>query len=185
MNKNQLMQEKISALMDGELAADEIDSVLSYLKTEEGRALWAAYHEAADAMKSEDLAIDMSAAFSIGLHARLAAEPTVMAPTVRTMAAGGGVSGWRSRQVWLPMAAAAAAAVVAFLITPQLTRAPESNVAANRHRAEAPTLVAVEGDALRDARLDAYMLAHEQFSPSLSSSAQYARVAAYSAGSDK
>lgn len=106
------------------------------------------------------------------------------------------------------MAAAAAMAAVAFVATPQLmvamkdgraidnsssmlasTASPGAAAAAlGASTEEHGVIVAAsvpEGVVLRDPRIDDYLLAHQRFSPSLYSTAQYARSATFAADSDK
>ncbi|MFL9923555.1 sigma-E factor negative regulatory protein [Herbaspirillum lusitanum] len=76
-----------------------------------------------------------------------------------------------------PMAAPAAVTTVAASSTPaNMSMAP--NV---------PTLSALaqQGEVKRDPRIDDYLFAHQRFSPSMYSSAQYARSAAFSVDADK
>jgi sigma-E factor negative regulatory protein RseA len=133
--------------------------------------------------------------------------------TDRHVAAGGVQSGVGSRmgaRRWaMPgMLAAAAMAAVAFVATPQLmvalkgdaesgtasstaamaSAAPAVTVAASITDAAAGSIVtasAPEGVVLRDARIDDYLLAHQRFSPSLYSAAQYARSATFATDSNK
>ncbi|HEX7635532.1 MAG TPA: RseA family anti-sigma factor [Noviherbaspirillum sp.] len=116
----------------------------------------------------------------------------------------------RSMKRWaLPgMLAAAAAAATTFIVTPQLMVAMKgepgiddgSMMAASSSRArsgkpavsisdvEQGRVVAAsmtEGIVLRDARIDEYLLAHQRFSPSLYSTARYARSATFATDSDR
>jgi sigma-E factor negative regulatory protein RseA len=102
------------------------------------------------------------------------------------------------------IAAAAAMATVAFVTTPQLmvatTSEPASSnnvavvspvVASNTAEVPAGSEVAVvsadapEGVILRDPSIDDYLLAHQRFSPSVYSTAQYARSATFANDSNK
>jgi sigma-E factor negative regulatory protein RseA len=72
------MKETVSALMDGELGADEAARVMAALDADESlKETWGRYHLIGDAMRASSFsAIDVEAAVA----ARLAAEPTVLAP---------------------------------------------------------------------------------------------------------
>ena len=79
---------------------------------------------------------------------------------------------------------AAAVAVAAFLTVPQMmtSNAPVVTAAA---APETITVASKDGEVLRDPRIDDYLLAHQRFSPSVYSSAQYARAATFAVDSDK
>src|SRR5688572_12214444 len=70
--------ERISSLMDGELDAHQAGQELTRLKNDpEAKASWGAYHLIGDTMRGD---AGLSPQFSARLAARLAAEPTVLAP---------------------------------------------------------------------------------------------------------
>lgn len=112
------------------------------------------------------------------------------------------------RRFVMPGAAAAAAIVAVVLVTgPQQSAtlasasAPVAGTAATAIVPSAITTVAAtstapqgaasisslaqQGEVARDPRIDDYLLAHQRFSPSMYSSAQYARSAAFAIDSDK
>jgi sigma-E factor negative regulatory protein RseA len=118
-----------------------------------------------------------------------------------------GRSGASFRRFGIP-AAAAAVAVVALIASPQLrvamkggaspdTMAPIMVVSQARPAASYATVASdsspsmngvgpvQNGVILRDPRIDEYLLAHQRFSPSLYSTAQYARSATFASDSDK
>jgi sigma-E factor negative regulatory protein RseA len=89
------------------------------------------------------------------------------------------------------MVAAAAVAAVAFITTPQLMVAMKSEpaiveaakLASVGPAADQAATVATSGSdgvILRDPGIDDYLLAHQRFSPSVYSTAQYARSATFS-----
>jgi sigma-E factor negative regulatory protein RseA len=99
------------------------------------------------------------------------------------------------RRFALPSVLAAAAAAVAFVATPQLMVAMQNKPGLN-------TAVVVVGDSgsshaaltngagraglvMRDQGIDEYLMAHQRFSPSVYSSAQYARSATFANESGK
>lgn len=110
----------------------------------------------------------------------------------------------------IPGMVAAAAATVALMAAPQLMVAKKDSpvngntqimvASANRtisvshasatipvaaKSAAVSSAVAREDDVLRDPRIDEYLLAHQRFSPSVYSTAQYARSATFATDSDK
>lgn len=109
----------------------------------------------------------------------------------------------------IPGAVAAAAATVALMTAPQLLVAIKgspananepvvalaarpvshvANVSSVAARVAAPSsssAVAHDGTILRDPRIDAYLLAHQRFSPSVYSTAQFARSATFANDSNK
>lgn len=195
MNTNNTDKERISAFADGELSDGEVEAALSALRDSEGCAAWDAYHRVGDVLRSEDLAIAMSAGFSSKLASRLADEPAIVAPASRE-----GTARMTMRRFGLPGFAAAAAATVAaaWIAAPQLLVAskqlvksepPSISVASApvpQQISQQPAPVAsANPEMLRDSRLDAYLLAHQRFSPVLYSTAQYARSATFAAEGDK
>lgn len=190
MNTKQTTREHVSALADGELSDAQLDLALAALRNDDVAENWEIYHLIGDALRSEEVAnVALSAGFSARLAARLEAEPTIIAPAalaVPPKPASQNVKRWA-----LPgFAAAAAMAGVAFFTTPQLmvafggdaARAVPEPVVAEVRTVSAGGLAAASAAAngevvLRDARIDDYLLAHQRFSPSVYSSAQYARSA--------
>lgn len=152
------MSEKISALMDGELEAHGQQGPYAEL-ARDGEALeaWRTYHLVGDALRDTPL---LSAGFSVRLAARLAAEPTVLAPRKPQA---------NARMRWRAMSVAASFAAVALVgwmwFTPQggMQRSPEvalapANPSAATAEAPAPRvpLPSAAGD---------YLLAHQGYSP--------------------
>ena len=152
------MSEKISALMDGELEALEQRGPYAEL-AREGDALeaWRTYHLVGDALRDTPL---LSSGFSARLAAKLAVEPTVLAPARPQVGA---------RVRWRAMSVAASFAAVALVgwmwFAPQggLQRSPEVALAPAKPPAavaEAPVpkvpLPSAAGD---------YLLAHQGYSP--------------------
>ena len=75
------MNEKISALVDGELERREADAAFEALGAEgAARDTWRAYHLISDSMHDTRL---LSGGFAARVAARLAGEPTVLAPRRR------------------------------------------------------------------------------------------------------
>lgn len=198
--------EKISAFADGELDDGEVEAALAALRDPEARAAWDRYHRIGDALRSDDLSFGMSAGFASKMAERLEREPALLAPSPqRESAAKNG------KRFWLPGIAAAAAVVIAWIATPYLitvdrgvrtdpvlasapAAAPEQGAhdetPLEKVKVDASVAPASAHDAfgekarlrmLRDPDLDEYLLAHQRFSPSPYSAAQYARSAAFAA----
>lgn len=208
MNTKDMTQEQISALADGELSSAYVDMALAALRQAEGRDAWDVYHQIGDILRSDDMALTMSADFSARMAARLDAEPAMIAvPLAVTVqpseqvAVGGGqplrsslTRGRRNfKRFALPGMAAAAVAAAAFIISPQLAvvSAPASAPAAVASpqlalasNAGDVSVMTHAGEVLRDSRMDEYLSAHQRFSPSLYSAAQYARPAKFAPDAD-
>ncbi|STQ90931.1 sigma-E factor negative regulatory protein [Iodobacter fluviatilis] len=72
------MKEKLSALMDGELDVADIDGLLAEMKRDASLSKdWYDWHQLSDNMQEHPL---LSPQFMTRFSARLAAEPTVVAP---------------------------------------------------------------------------------------------------------
>lgn len=192
MNTTNMTREQISAFADGELPDGHLDVVLAALRQDEGRDAWNLYHQAGDALRSDELNVCLSADFNTRMFARLEAEPTIMVPADKRVAVARDVS--PLRRFAMPGMAAAAVAVAAFLTVPQMmtqnqnTAPTLASAPAPAVASAAPETVAVasqEGEVLRDPRIDEYLLAHQRFSPSVYSTAQYARSATFAVDSDK
>jgi len=207
MDTKEMTREQISALADGELDIAHLDIALAALRQPAARSDWETYHQIGEVLRSDDMAMSLSPGFSARMAARLDAEPTVLAPAVATrmpMLAAGLARRWA-----VPGAVAAAVAAVVFVATPQLmvafnggAQSPAAGspamiassavqavpVAATASAAAPGNIVATsapDGVVLRDPRIDDYLLAHQGFSPSVFSSAQYARSAAFAADTSK
>jgi sigma-E factor negative regulatory protein RseA len=192
MNTMESSRERISALTDGELEGAQAELALAALHSPEARAQWDIYHRVGDMLRSSDMASDMSAGFAARMAAALEREPAIVAPAPASAGRHDGKHDPKhAKRRWLlpGMAAAAAAAAVAFVTTPHLLMTEQNQPAmpAIASGATATQVAAVpvvpaagpEGVVLRDARIDDYLLAHQRFSPSVFSAAQYARSATF------
>ncbi|HEV7930521.1 MAG TPA: sigma-E factor negative regulatory protein, partial [Nitrosospira sp.] len=187
------MEEKISALMDGELSEEDAASVIRKFEATDGlQEQWAVYHLISDVLEhSEARSIDVSRRVS----ARLAAEPARLAPEPLTPAIPA-VTVLRPKAKRKPVAYAAAASIAAVFaagwMSLQTTQAPHQqlNLAdagpapANLASANAIPVVAVASPAAAAApvRINDYLLAHREFSPStaMHGVAPYTRTVAQS-----
>ncbi|MGV3655331.1 MAG: sigma-E factor negative regulatory protein [Noviherbaspirillum sp.] len=210
MDTNKMMKERISALSDGELGYAEVDGALAELRSPEGRTLWQNYHEIGDMIRSEEMTIRLSPDFSARMSAMLAAEPTYVAPAIEPELRREAPA--QARQPWLrrfalPGAAAAALAALGLAGAPQLMvalegapapiEAPPAMAKVERPVSHGSIIAAAAPAAagsvdaqsqpvmLRDMSLDEYLMAHQRFSPSVYSSAQFARSSTFANESGK
>lgn len=169
--------ERLSAFVDGELFGEEhLNKFISELDHED-RASWSHYHLIGDALRSDDLAVSpaASSAFLAGFAARLEQEPHVLAPAA--LPAARRLLALR-RRVVPAFAVAAAAATLTWIVVPQLQGVPGGSVgqvaSVQTHgdslqrvaMAPVPTVAAQpvqDGNIIRDASLDQYLEAHQQF----------------------
>jgi sigma-E factor negative regulatory protein RseA len=176
----------LSSLMDGELDASAVARTCAQWRADDDvRAQWHAYHVIGDVLRSEDLASGGAhdAAFLAAFRARLAQEPVVLAPTpaAPSIAQGRPVR----RFAWATPAAVAAGfvAVAGVLVATQMSGglslpgaqsqttlaaapglAPAMMVANGASAATSePPVVVLNGQLIRDARLDEYLAAHKKF----------------------
>jgi sigma-E factor negative regulatory protein RseA len=171
--------ERLSAFVDGELFGEEhLNKFISELDHED-RASWSHYHLIGDVMRSDDLAVSpaTSSAFLAGFAARLEQEPHVLAPAALPVARR--LLALR-RRVVPAFAVAAAAATLTWIVVPQLQGVPGgagvTQVASIQAHGDAMQRVAMasvpavtaaqpvqDGNIIRDASLDQYLEAHQQF----------------------
>ena len=177
--------ERLSAFVDGEFEGHSSAGEGGFAQFDhEARATWSAYHLIGDVLRSDDLARSPAASqsFMASFAARLEAEPHLLAPAaLATGRAGAGQFGrlLALRHRFVPtLAVAAAAAMLTWIVVPQMrgaggagsgvqvaSVAPSSGgvrrVALNA--VPAVPAAAQDGNFIRDARLDAYLEAHQQF----------------------
>src|SRR5688572_20259968 len=147
--------DRISALMDGELEADQAELQLARLKQDpEARASWDSYHLIGAAMRGEPM---MTPNLARRLSDRLAQEPTVLAP--RPKHAG------HATIYALSAAASIAAVAVVGWVAFHNPVAPQPEVAATMPAA-APAPAAQLASVPRDGTMNEYLMAHQGFSPS-------------------
>lgn len=192
------MKSKISAMMDGELDSGELNEPLTALGADaEARESWRTYHLISDALRETRL---LSGGFAQQVAARLAAEPTVVAP--------GRLAPRPQGARWVALSAAASVAAIALVgwlafvpqqepgSVPQLARAPQpaaqpatmAQPAAVAQSAGGSQLVSVTQPAAvaqkeaaqvpPPSAADDYLLAHQTYSPrnSLQGVAPYVRT---------
>ncbi|MEP7181597.1 MAG: sigma-E factor negative regulatory protein [Betaproteobacteria bacterium] len=144
------MGEEISRLMDGELDDDHVELVCGQLKQPEGMATWVCYHVIGDSLRGTGRC---APGFSSRFHARLATEPTVLAPAPRA-----------SRTASFAWAAAATVAAVAVVGWVALSTLETQPTAMARAQQAAGVRAAQVGPQTVPAD---YLLAHQEYSPTV------------------
>ena len=151
--------ERVSAFMDGEIDESEVTGQVRRMKEDpQLRAAWGTYHLIGDTLRGEK--IGLSQDFTGKLGARLAEEPTILAPRSRTPLQAS------ARRFALPVAASlGGVALVAWLAVFNNPFAPQKeNLALNP---PAPSGVQTRLAANpASGEVNDYLLAHQQFSPS-------------------
>ena len=184
--------EWLSALADGELAAADVPTVCADWRDDPSmQSRWHAYQLIGDVLRSDDLASTgrHDSDFMVALRRRLDAEPVVLAPapllggsTDETVVAAPVValagSGVRRRRWLLPSAVAATFAAV---VVGGVMMSPASGPGGDIDRIAGPSpratpvvkdpnavpempVITASGRLIRDARIDRYLAAHQQWS---------------------
>lgn len=186
--------EWLSALADGELAPDEVPAACGDWRDDAAtRSRWHAYQMIGDVLRSDDLASTArhDADFLHALRRRLETEPVVLAPAALGAAPPAGrlpeaaplplaaAAGASRRRRWLvPSAVAAtfAAVVVGGVMVPSTSPPPGGPglvagpapralpVAADPNAVPDMPVITANGRLIRDARIDRYLAAHQQWS---------------------
>ena len=174
------MQEMISALADGQLRREALESVIQAVATDaQARTAWHTYHLIGDVLRSGDLATwSAPARFLAGYQVRLEREDTgtattgslvaglavlpVVAPAVARAAgeaANDGSFRWKLVAGLASVAAVAAVGwtAVSSMVPAQPPQLAKAAVEAATARAEQPAIM------LRDPRFDEMLAAHRQF----------------------
>ena len=144
------MKQEISALMDGELFDDDAEAILDKLKRNPDiHDEWRTYHLISDVLRQSD---HVHANISIAIRKRLQAEPTVFAPRSRT-----------SHNARL-FALSAAASIMALTLVAWLSVQVGSETT--------PQIAMQQSNSVHSANLpangvDDYLMAHQEFSPSV------------------
>lgn len=164
--------ERISALMDGESDRNAVAQAVRQMKEHDAlREAWNTYHLIGDAMRGENCA---DTGVSQGFSAKLAAEPTVLAPRR-------GIGG-AMRRMALPSLAAAAAVATVTWVSLETYQGPRNAVpvaevvvpfSSIAEPAPFGSLIQPASHAspppqiqLPSRPIDAYLQAHQEFSPS-------------------
>jgi sigma-E factor negative regulatory protein RseA len=193
-------RERMSAFVDGE-SRDEMGDLGQFIAGlgNQDRAAWSDYHLIGDALRSDELAESpaRSSAFMAAFSARFEAEAHVLAPAaLPAVTAEKARGGLLRRRVVPAFAVAAAAATLTWIVVPQLqgvdshSSAQVASVGGDNMQRVAMTPVpavstrspVVEANIIRDADLDQYLEAHQQFSqqPAMPAAMPLIRAAAVS-----
>jgi hypothetical protein len=153
-------KERVSALIDGELGGAEWDELVERMKSDpELRRTWDDYQLIGDALRGEAFRSDLDAHFGAGVSARLAAEPTALAPP-------------RQRDLphhagWYALAAAASVSAVALVVWTALpVMQPQPQVASDAPGGTGIVPISASTPPPAENRVDVenYLLAHQPFS---------------------
>jgi len=149
--------DKISELMDGELDGHGMQRQFARVKDDAGlRHGWDTFHLIGDVMRGEPA---LSQDFERRLAARLAEEPTVLAPRPHAT----------KRFVAYALSAAAslsAVALVGWMAFVNNPLAPQTNLAKAPPAAAVPAPLAQLDSVPSDGKMNEYLIAHQEFSPS-------------------
>ncbi|CAB3749109.1 sigma-E factor negative regulatory protein [Paraburkholderia solisilvae] len=175
--------ERLSALIDGEWHGEGHDGPGAFIAAldHQDRAAWSDYHLIGDALRSDDLALNAAASrtFMSGFAARFESEAHFVAPSSAARGRLGALRNPLGRRLVPAFAVAAAAATLTWIVVPQLQGAntgmqsaqvasvssgdPLRRVAmASMPMATAQPAVQ-DANIIRDASLDQYLEAHQQF----------------------
>ncbi|MDO9188701.1 MAG: sigma-E factor negative regulatory protein [Sulfurimicrobium sp.] len=141
------MKERISEFMDGEVDDAQAKRLIAILQDSEAHQEWHAYHLIGDELRgTSNVSSDFMERFSM----RLAEEPTVLAPNRLA----------KPRQRSFALSAAASVAAVGFVVWAVMQTDSE--------RATSGMMVAKAPHAeLSSANVNPYLLAHQEYSPSV------------------
>ncbi|MBC7413746.1 MAG: sigma-E factor negative regulatory protein [Herminiimonas sp.] len=189
MNSNRDLEEQVSAFADGALPLAAHAEILTALRTPAARAAWDDFHYIGDVLRSTDMAGAVRPDFAARMAARLASEPSYLATSapgllVTTCSPDGLQAATRAQRLQRfvrPAAAAAAVLVLTVATVPRMVGNPFGDGAPVVALTKPETAAVV----LRDPRIEEYLLAHQRFSPSVFSSAQFARSATFATQSVK
>jgi sigma-E factor negative regulatory protein RseA len=194
--------ERLSALIDGEWQGEDSGAFIAALDHED-RAAWSNYHLIGDALRSDDLALSASASrtFMSGFAARFDSEAHIVAPPASRA---GGAAAQRTLfglRLAPAFAVAAAAATLTWIVVPQLqgvntglqNAAQVASVSSGDRvqrvaMASMPAATAQpavqDANIIRDASLDQYLEAHQQFAqqPSMGAAMPLIRAAVTTPG---
>ena len=191
MNSSTTTQEQISAFADGELALADHDQILSALRAPAERAVCDDYHHIGDILRSVEMAAVVRPAFAAHMASRLANEPAHIGAAAQFAFASHepvlGQQSWLKRFV-MPGVAVVAALVLTVIAVPRMavvqSGVGQQDTSVSRSGARVSNGAATM-DVMRDPRMEEYLLAHQRFSPSVFSTAQFARSATFATESFK
>ena len=180
MNDEVAMQERLSALADGELSAGECADVLAYARTGPGQSAWKTYHVVGDVLRGVAVSPTLDAALLDRLRVQMAKEPRLapVAATVapvastRTDAANAPLWHWKLAAGFASLTAAVALGWTAYAnlgvgvggAGAQLAAADPVPTAPAQGAQAAPQLVVDNQNVIRDPRLDELMRQSSRYS---------------------
>lgn len=152
--------DRISVLMDGEASRQESQQTILRLKqSDECCETWKTFHLIGDTMRGDPVLRDD---FTMSFHKRMEQEPTLLAPRMA----------WR-KSANLALSAAASVAAVAIVLTLVLTDNPLKPQAQLAAAPKPATTQVIQAAALpqpvsaaNQSRVNEYLMAHQEFSPS-------------------
>jgi len=182
---NEQMRDRISALVDDELAPAERSTVLAQLcSSEQSRLTWGRYHLIGDALR-RDLPDDRAFSVAGRVRGQLQEEPTVLAPRVNQRR----IPRWAKPLVGTAIAASVAA--TAILLVPAMPDLQDGAAASKVASRDALPVAAAPvdtrgtswdlGKPALESKLNAYLVNHRNYAPvgNLSGMISYASFAGY------
>ena len=154
------MNEKLSALMDGELDRDQARSVIKSLGSDDvSREHWNLYHVIGEALRGDDLGCDKADdGRTAAIFAALALEPTVLAPKMIKQPVE------RRTRIALAMAASVITISAVGLVAVQQQNGQVSAVQLVQQVAPKPVAVNKQSPSTAESRVNDYLVVHRQFS---------------------
>jgi sigma-E factor negative regulatory protein RseA len=150
--------DKISAWMDGELDDRQAHEEFTRLKQDGGLADgWNTYHIVGDSLRGDPV---LSAQFNRRMIERMSAEPTILAPQRSRV----------KRAMTYALSAAASVAAVALVGWVAFVSSPVVEVAQAPVTSPAPAAIPATqlASVPSDGKMNEYLIAHQEFSPSTS-----------------
>lgn len=173
-------REHLSSFVDGECTPSAVEDACRRWRTDDDlRDTWRTYHVIGEVLRSDELSTSArgDTAFLLALRGRLAAEPVPLAPAPLALpATPSRARAWRWRAPAAAVAGFVAVGVTVVALRPdaapggfdeRIAASPPADSAVMRRvgssavPASGPgTMLVVDGQLIRDARLDAYFEAH-------------------------
>jgi sigma-E factor negative regulatory protein RseA len=154
------MNEKLSALMDGELDHEQARTVIKSLGSDDAsRDHWNLYHVIGEALRGDDLGRASEHEASTGaIFAALALEPTVLAPAMIKRPVE------RRTRIALAMAASVITISAVGVVALQQQKGQVSSVQLVQQVAPRPVAVSKAAPTAAEVRVNDYLVVHRQFS---------------------
>ncbi len=153
------MNEKLSALMDGELDHDQARSVIKSLGSDDSsREHWDIYHVIGEALRGDDLGRATAHVNTSAIFAALAAEPTVLAPLMIRRPVE------KRTRIALAMAASVITISTIGVVAVQQQSGQVASVQLVQRVAPQPVALSKVPSSAADGRVNDYLVVHRQFS---------------------